>query len=228
MSLSTVTLLMLHQDINSAHKWRRPRGSVWANVWLILKAVKEQSRSQPTPKCHSPYIIPACIFRRGTPAIPLTPRSRVFQQDKKVKTLQSRECFWQTRPSIMQKVSMESWFGQYENELSWPRSLTWMLIYWLCHSWSRSDLWSSVSSQSLALLNWYGEWATWPQRVAQITVIQSDLFVKLVILCCFSHHSPRHRAKTHITLSDQHGSVTFSTQLQLPLSTSTNLDGCSS
>lgn len=36
--------------------------SVWGNVWLILKAAKEQSRSLPTPKCHSRYIIPACIF----------------------------------------------------------------------------------------------------------------------------------------------------------------------
>lgn len=30
------------------------------------------------------------------------------------------------------------------------------------------------SSLSLALLKWYGEWATGPQRVAQITVTQSD------------------------------------------------------
>lgn len=59
---SAVTLLVPHQDVDSAHEWRRPRGSVWGNVWLIVKAAKEHSRSLPTPKCHSRYIIPACIF----------------------------------------------------------------------------------------------------------------------------------------------------------------------
>lgn len=105
MSLSTVTLLMLHQDINSAHEWRRPRGSVWANVWLILKAVKEQSRSQPTPKCHSPYIIPACIFHRGTPAYTRLPALPTRQKRSRHSRVENGSASW---PSITQRVSKES------------------------------------------------------------------------------------------------------------------------
>lgn len=176
MSLSTVTLLMLHQDINSAHEWRRPRGSVWANVWLILKAVKEQSRSQPTPKCHSPYIIPACIFHRGTPAYTRLPVLPTRQKRSRHSRVESGSASW---PSIMQSVSKES--GNLDSErMSFldPHCVTWMLIYWLCHSYS------CVFNAEFGFAN---ELATGPQRVAQFTVIQSDSFVNLVILFCVSH-----------------------------------------
>lgn len=44
--------------------------SLRTNVSLILKAMKEQSRSKLTPKCPSPYIIPAYIFQCDTPDLP--------------------------------------------------------------------------------------------------------------------------------------------------------------
>lgn len=159
-SLPTVTPLMLHQDSNSAPEWRRPRGSVWANVWLILKAVKEQSRSQPTPKCQVPYIISACIFCRGTPAIPFAPLWSL-PTGQKGQDIREERMVLAGSPKNAQKVNMQS--GNLDNysEFSHHHSLTLMLIYWLCHSLSVSDLWSCVFTSEpgfVKLVWWVGNW----------------------------------------------------------------------